>query len=419
MDKIIVDGGKQLNGKVKIGGAKNAVLPIMTACILAPGKYTITNVPDLRDTRTMSELLRRIGADVKYENNILQINTENCNSPEAPYELVKTMRASFYVLGPLLSRFGISKVSLPGGCAWGPRPVNYHIEALEKLGANIQLNNGYIIAKGNLKGEEITFKNTSVGATGNTLMAAVKANGTTIINNAAIEPEISLLCNFLNKMGAEISGVGTKTLTIRGVTELKSVNLFKIIPDRIEAGTFLIATAMTGGSVELIDVNSNHLKCVLDNLVVAGSEIDISDNNIKIKSSKIVNSVSIVTAPYPGFPTDLQAQWMALMTISRGQSIITDEVYLDRFTHVAELNRLGANIRLNKNKAFIDGVPFLKGAQLMSTDIRASASLIISALSAQGISEISRVYHIDRGYEKIENKFMKLGANIWRESEKK
>ncbi|MED5476103.1 MAG: UDP-N-acetylglucosamine 1-carboxyvinyltransferase [Candidatus Neomarinimicrobiota bacterium] len=419
MDKIIVDGGKQLNGKVKIGGAKNAVLPIMTACILAPGKYTITNVPDLRDTRTMSELLRRIGADVKYENNILQINTENCNSPEAPYELVKTMRASFYVLGPLLSRFGISKVSLPGGCAWGPRPVNYHIEALEKLGANIQLNNGYIIAKGNLKGEEITFKNTSVGATGNTLMAAVKANGTTIINNAAIEPEISLLCNFLNKMGAEISGVGTKTLTIRGVTELKSVNLFKIIPDRIEAGTFLIATAMTGGSVELIDVNSNHLKCVLDNLVVAGSEIDISDNNIKIKSSKIVNSVSMVTAPYPGFPTDLQAQWMALMTISRGQSIITDEVYLDRFTHVAELNRLGANIRLNKNKAFIDGVPFLKGAQLMSTDIRASASLIISALSAQGISEISRVYHIDRGYEKIENKFMKLGANIWRESEKK
>ena len=419
MDKIIVDGGKQLNGKVKIGGAKNAVLPIMTACILAPGKYTITNVPDLRDTRTMSELLRRIGADVKYENNILQINTENCNSPEAPYELVKTMRASFYVLGPLLSRFGISKVSLPGGCAWGPRPVNYHIEALEKLGANIQLNNGYIIAKGNLKGEEITFKNTSVGATGNTLMAAVKANGTTIINNAAIEPEISLLCNFLNKMGAEISGVGTKTLTIRGVTELKSVNLFKIIPDRIEAGTFLIATAMTGGSVELIDVNANHLKCVLDNLVVAGSEIDISDNNIKINSSKIVNSVSMVTAPYPGFPTDLQAQWMALMTISRGQSIITDEVYLDRFTHVAELNRLGANIRLNKNKAFIDGVPFLKGAQLMSTDIRASASLIISALSAQGISEISRVYHIDRGYEKIENKFMKLGANIWRESEKK
>ena len=419
MDKIIVDGGKQLNGKVKIGGAKNAVLPIMTACILAPGKYTLTNVPDLRDTRTMSELLCRIGADVKYENNILQINTENCNSPEAPYELVKTMRASFYVLGPLLSRFGISKVSLPGGCAWGPRPVNYHIEALEKLGANIQLNNGYIIAKGNLKGEEITFKNTSVGATGNTLMAAVKANGTTIINNAAIEPEISLLCNFLNKMGAEISGVGTKTLTIRGVTELKSVNLFKIIPDRIEAGTFLIATAMTGGSVELIDVNANHLKCVLDNLVVAGSEIDISDNNIKINSSKIVNSVSMVTAPYPGFPTDLQAQWMALMTISRGQSIITDEVYLDRFTHVAELNRLGANIRLNKNKAFINGVPFLKGAQLMSTDIRASASLIISALSAQGISEISRVYHIDRGYEKIENKFMKLGANIWRESEKK
>ena len=419
MDKIIVDGGKQLNGKVKIGGAKNAVLPIMTACILAPGKYTLTNVPDLRDTRTMSELLCRIGADVKYENNILQINTENCNSPEAPYELVKTMRASFYVLGPLLSRFGISKVSLPGGCAWGPRPVNYHIEALEKLGANIQLNNGYIIAKGNLKGEEITFKNTSVGATGNTLMAAVKANGTTIINNAAIEPEISLLCNFLNKMGAEISGVGTKTLTIRGVTELKSVNLFKIIPDRIEAGTFLIATAMTGGSVELIDVNANHLKCVLDNLVVAGSEIDISDNNIKINSSKIVNSVSILTAPYPGFPTDLQAQWMALMTISRGQSIITDEVYLDRFTHVAELNRLGANIRLNKNKAFINGVPFLKGAQLMSTDIRASASLIISALSAQGISEISRVYHIDRGYEKIENKFMKLGANIWRESEKK
>ena len=417
MDKIIVNGGNPLNGKIKIGGAKNAVLPIMTACLLAPGKYKLTNVPDLRDTRTMSELLRRIGAVVSYENHTLLINTENCNNPEAPYDLVKTMRASFYVLGPLLARFGKSKVSLPGGCAWGPRPVDYHIKAFKELGANIELDSGYILATGNLNGTEINFENVSVGATGNVLMGAVTAQGKTIIKNAAQEPEITLLCEFLNKMGAKISGQNSNELTIEGVEELKAVDEFEIVPDRIEAGTFLIATAMTGGEIELLDANPNHLKIVLTLLEEVGSVITLEDGNIKLKSPKFINPVDMTTAPFPGFPTDLQAQWMALMTLGKGNSTVIDEVYLDRFTHIAELSRLGAKISLEKNRAKITGVEKLIGAQIMSTDIRASASLIIAALAAEGKSEISRIYHIDRGYEKIEEKFSRLGAKIWRESD--
>ena len=417
MDKIIVKGGKQLNGKIKIGGAKNAVLPIMTACLLTPGQYKLTNVPNLKDTRTMSELLRRIGAEVSYENHVLTINTENCNNPEAPYDLVKTMRASFYVLGPLISRFGMSKVSLPGGCAWGPRPVDYHIKAFKEMGAEIELDSGYIIAKGNLVGTEINFENVSVGATGNILMGAVTAKGTTIINNAAQEPEITLLCEFLIQMGAKISGLDSNTLIIEGVDKLNSVEEFEIVPDRIEAGTFLIATAITGGEIELIDANPTHLKIVLTLLEKAGSIITINDNMIKLKASGKINPVDMTTAPFPGFPTDLQAQWMALMTLADGNSTVTDEVYLDRFTHIAELSRLGANISLNQNKAFIKGKKRLIGAPIMSTDIRASASLIIAALASKGKSEISRIYHIDRGYEKIEEKFSQLGAEIWRESD--
>ena len=417
MDKIIVKGGKQLNGKIKIGGAKNAVLPIMTACLLAPGQYKLTNVPNLKDTRTMSDLLRRIGAEVFYENHVLTINSENCNNPEAPYDLVKTMRASFYVLGPLLSRFGKSKVSLPGGCAWGPRPVDYHIKAFKEMGAEIELDSGYIIAKGNLVGTEINFENVSVGATGNILMGAVTAKGTTIINNAAQEPEITLLCEFLIQMGAKISGLDSNTLIIDGVDKLNSVENFEIVPDRIEAGTFLIATAITGGEIELIDANPNHLKIVLTLLEKAGSIITINDNMIKLKASGKINPVDMTTAPFPGFPTDLQAQWMALMTLADGNSTVTDEVYLDRFTHIAELSRLGANISLDQNKAFIKGKKRLIGAPIMSTDIRASASLIIAALASKGKSEISRIYHIDRGYEKIEEKFSQLGAEIWRESD--
>ena len=416
MDKIFVKGGKKLNGKIKIGGAKNAVLPIMTACLLAPGQYKLTNVPNLKDTRTMSELLRRIGAEVFYENHVLTINTENCNNPEAPYDLVKTMRASFYVLGPLLSRFGKSKVSLPGGCAWGPRPVDYHIKAFKEMGAEIELDSGYIIAKGNLVGTEINFENVSVGATGNILMGAVTTKGTTIINNAAQEPEITLLCEFLIQMGAKISGLDSNTLIINGVDKLNFVEEFEIVPDRIEAGTFLIATAITGGEIELIDANPNHLKIVLTLLEKAGSKISINDNMIKLKASGKISTVNMTTAPFPGFPTDLQAQWMALMTLADGNSTVTDEVYLDRFTHIAELSRLGANISLDQNKAFIKGKKRLIGAPIMSTDIRASASLIIAALASKGKSEISRIYHIDRGYERIEEKFSQLGAEIWRES---
>jgi UDP-N-acetylglucosamine 1-carboxyvinyltransferase len=415
MDKIIVNGGNPLNGKIKIGGAKNAVLPIMAACILAPGKYKLTNVPNLKDTRTMSELLRRIGAEVSYDNHILSINTENCNNPEAPYDLVKTMRASFYVLGPLLARFGISKVSLPGGCAWGPRPVDYHLKAFEELGAKIELDSGYIIAKGKLNGTEINFENVSVGATGNVLMGVVTAKGITTITNAAREPEITLLCEFLNLMGAKISGINTDTLVIEGVDELHSIEEFEIVPDRIEAGTFLIATAMTGGEIELLDANPNHLKIVLTYLEKVGSIITMNDGNIKLKAPDVIESVDMVTAPFPGFPTDLQAQWMALMTLANGESTVTDEVYLDRFTHISELSRLGANISLKKNRAKVKGKKQLIGAPIMSTDIRASASLIIAALAANGQSEISRIYHIDRGYEKIEEKFSKLGAEIWRE----
>ena len=415
MDKIIVNGGNPLNGKIKIGGAKNAVLPIMTACILAPGKYKLTNVPNLKDTRTMSELLRRIGAEVSYDNHILSINTENCNNPEAPYDLVKTMRASFYVLGPLLARFGISKVSLPGGCAWGPRPVDYHLKAFEELGAKIELDSGYIIARGKLNGTEINFENVSVGATGNVLMGVVTAKGITTITNAAREPEITLLCEFLNLMGAKISGINTDTLVIEGVDELHSIEEFEIVPDRIEAGTFLIATAMVGGEIELLDANPNHLKIVLTYLEKVGSIITMNDGNIKLKAPDIIKSVDMVTAPFPGFPTDLQAQWMALMTLANGESTVTDEVYLDRFTHISELSRLGANISLKKNRAKVKGKKQLIGAPIMSTDIRASASLIIAALAANGQSEISRIYHIDRGYEKIEEKFSKLGAEIWRE----
>ena len=417
MDKIVVIGGNQLNGKIKIGGAKNAVLPIMTACIIAPGKYKLTNVPDLRDTRTMSELLRRIGANVSYENHTLYVDTENCNTPKAPYDLVKTMRASFYVLGPLLSRFGLSKVSLPGGCAWGPRPVDYHIKAFKEMGAKIELDSGYIIAKGKLTGCEINFENVSVGATGNVLMGAVTAEGKTTICNAAREPEITLLCEFLILMGAKISGLNSDTLIIEGVKVLTPLNEFEIVPDRIEAGTFLIATAMCGGKIELIDANSNHLQIVLTLLEQTGAEIKIVDGNILLFSTGDIIPVDMTTAPFPGFPTDLQAQWMALMALANGNSTIIDEVYTDRFTHISELARLGAKINLEKNRASITGLSYLKGAPIMSTDIRASASLIIAALAANGKSEISRIYHIDRGYEKIEEKFRSLGAEIWRESD--
>ena len=412
MDKISINGPNILKGTVRISGAKNAVLPLMTACIIHPGKYKINNVPMLKDTLTMCKLLEMVGAKVKIKNDSVLINTKNCNSPLAPYELVKTMRASFYVLGPFMARFNEAQVSLPGGCAWGPRPVDFHIKALEKMGAKINLDGGYINAKGKLKGADIIFPKSSVGATGNILMAAIKAEGTTRIFNSAREPEIDCLIYFLNMMGGDIKRDKNEDIIINGVLNLKDNIEIDVIPDRIEAGTFMIGAAMSFGNITLTNVNPTHLEIVIDKLRDCGCIIEVSNNTLNIKMLKQPTSNNMVTDIYPGFPTDLQAQWMALMCVSKGVAHITDNIYIDRFTHVAELIRLGAKIELEKNIAKVTGVNSLSAAEVMSTDIRASASLVLSGLIAKGNTKISRVYHIDRGYEKIEEKFKKLNANI-------
>ena len=413
MDKIVIKGQRQLSGKVKISGAKNAVLPIMTAALMADGKSTIHKVPNLRDTRTMIQLMEIIGAKCSFKNDRLVINASTVNNPEAPYELVKTMRASFYVLGPLLARFGKVRVSLPGGCAWGPRPVDFHLKALEKLGAKVTLRKGYILAEANkLKGANISFEFPSVGATGNIVMAAATADGRTVIENAAREPEIVQLCDYINKMGGSIDGIGTSRIIVNGVEKLNAADI-EVIPDRIEAGTFLIAGAILG-KVTIEGVNPSHLESILLKLKDAGCYVENQSDSITINSIDNLKSVDMTTAVYPGFATDLQAQWVALMALAKGSSVVTDTVYHDRFSHVPELNRFGANIKVDKNTAFIRGVDELIGAPVMSTDIRASASLIIAGLAAKGVTTISRVYHIDRGYENIESKFRGLGADIER-----
>jgi len=415
MDKIFIEGQKTLSGSVQISGAKNAVLPIMTAALMAEGRSVVTRVPDLRDTRTMIRLMEIVGATCSFENGRLVIDGSTVNNPEAPYDLVKTMRASFYVLGPLLARFGVVKVSLPGGCAWGPRPVDFHLKGLEKLGAKITLESGYIIAEAKrLQGTKINFEFPSVGATGNIAMAAATAEGTTIIENAAREPEIVQLCEYLNTMGACIRGIGTTRLTIDGVETLRSADI-DVIPDRIEAGTFLAAGALLG-EITLNGVIPEHLDSVILNFKEAGCNVSTTSNSVTIAQADKIQPVDMTTAVYPGFPTDLQAQWVALMTLAKGSSMITDTVYHDRFSHVPELNRFGANIKVENNTAFVRGVDALVGAPVMSTDIRASASLIVAGLAAKGRTEVSRVYHIDRGYEQIEEKFRSLGANIWRKN---
>ena len=414
MDKIIIQGQNSLSGSVNISGAKNAVLPIMTAALMAEGESVISRVPDLRDTRTMIKLMEIVGAKCSMEGNRLKIDADSVNNPEAPYDLVKTMRASFYVLGPLLARFGTVKVSLPGGCAWGPRPVDFHLKGLEKLGAKVTLRSGYILAEAKkLKGANINFEFPSVGATGNIVMAAATADGITTIENAAREPEIVQLCDYLNKMGASISGIGTSKIVIEGVESLYPANI-DVIPDRIEAGTFLMAGALMG-KITLNEVNPEHLDAVLQKLKEVGALVKTTSNSVTIEPGGL-KPVDMKTAVYPGFATDLQAQWVALMSLADGSSMVTDTVYHDRFSHVPELNRFGANIKVDKNTAFIRGVKELVGAPVMSTDIRASAALIIAALAANGQTEVSRVYHIDRGYERIEEKFRNLGAEISREN---
>ena len=414
MDKIVIEGRRPLSGTVEISGAKNAVLPIMTAALIPSGISRITRVPKLRDTYTMIKLLEIVGANVEFTGNTLEIDSTNVDNPEAPYDLVKTMRASFYILGPLMARFGRVKVSMPGGCAWGPRPVDFHLKGLERLGAKLTLKEGYILAEAEqLQGNEIRLEFPSVGATGNLAMAAATANGTTVIYNAAREPEIVQLCEFLNKMGASISGIGSETLIIDGVNRLHPTDI-KVIPDRIETGTFLIAGALLG-KITVKDIEIDHLDTVLGKLKDVGCKISVGESSITLEPPDKIKPVDMTTAVYPGFPTDLQAQWVALMSLADGSSTIKDTVYHDRFSHIPELSRLGANIQVNHNTAFVRGVDSLVGAPVMSTDIRASASLIIAGLSASGETEVSRVYHIDRGYERIEEKFRCLGANISRE----
>ena len=414
MDKLIIDGGKPLSGSVEISGAKNAVLPIMALSLLVDGESILHRVPDLRDTQTFIKLLNLLGANSSFENHSLTIDGSNITSLEAPYDLVKTMRASFYVMGPLLGRFGEARVSLPGGCAWGPRPVDYHLKGFEKMGAEVILEDGYIIARAKkLVGADIHFEIASVGATANIAMAAVLADGTTTINNAAAEPHIVQLCEALNQMGADIEGIGSNKLTINGVSKLNSFEI-SVIPDMIEAGTFLFAGAALG-DITLSNVDQSHLSIILDKLSQAGCTLNTTSNSITINRCDSLKSVDVSTDVYPGFATDLQAQWIALMSISDSACVVTDNIYHDRFSHVPELNRLSADITTENNSAFVRGVKKLKGAQVMSTDIRASASLVIAGLIAKGRTEISRVYHIDRGYEKIEEKFQSIGGSIYRE----
>lgn len=414
MDKFIIHGGKNLRGTVEISGAKNASLALMPATLLASGKYELANTPELRDVATMSKLLQTMGVTVERKDHTLHLNTFRVNKFEAPYEHVKKMRASIYVLGPLVARYGKAKVSMPGGCAWGPRPVNLHLEALKKLGAKIELDRGYIIAKAKrLKAARVTFNISSVGATGNTLMAAVLAKGTTRIENAAIEPEITNLAEMLVAMGAKIDGIGTATLEVEGVDALHPASI-STIPDRIEAGTLLIAGALCNGKIRLEKCEPAHLSALTARLEDAGMKLTIGSSFIELHAPKEILPVDVTTAPYPGFPTDMQAQWIALMAVAKGSSTITDTIYFDRFKHVPELIRLGADIDLNENVAVVKGVKKLIGAKVMSTDLRASAALILAGLRAEGETEVLRVYHLDRGYEAIEKKLQKLGAEIKR-----
>jgi UDP-N-acetylglucosamine 1-carboxyvinyltransferase len=415
MDKFVINGGNPLNGSVAISGAKNATLELMPAALLAPGVYRLCNTPNIRDVWTMSRLMVSMGAHAELNDNELFLDTSNILRQEAPYEHVKRMRASIHVLGPLLARYGYAKVSLPGGCAWGPRPVDFHLKGLERLGAEITLEGGYIIARAErLRGARVSFDFPSVGATFNVMAAASLAKGRTTITNAAMEPEVTAAGRFLQKMGAQIEGLGTSTVTVDGVDELKPSNE-ETIPDRIETGTLLMAVAMTGGRATLTKTNAYHLAFVLEKLEETGCEIDIRADEITIAAPEKLNPVDITTAVYPGFPTDLQAQWMALMTCADGTSTVTDTVYKDRFSHVPELSRLGCDIQVNDNTATIRGGRNLTGATVMSTDLRASVAMVLAALVAEGPTEVLRIYHLDRGYECLENKLTTLGADIKRE----
>jgi UDP-N-acetylglucosamine 1-carboxyvinyltransferase len=418
VDSFVIEGPVKLQGEVEVSGAKNAVLPVMTAALLAEGVSTLHRVPHLRDTETMAHLLRVLGARVEHAHGVMRIDARDFDFCEAPYELVKTMRASVYALGPLLARKGRARVSLPGGCAWGPRPVDLHLMGMEKLGARIEIEHGFIVARApeGLHGAEIFFEIPSVGATINVMMAAVLAHGATTLVNAAREPEVTDLASALNDSGARIEGAGSYTIRIEGVSELRPLE-HSTMADRIEAGTFLIAGLVSGGDVRVTGCVPDHLRAPIEKLQQAGAEIEVGDTWVRIRRTAGLKPVDFITAPFPGFATDLQAQAMAAMAVADGVSLITETIYPDRFTHVAELRRLGAKIRLDGNIAVVTGIPRLSGAPVMATDLRASAALILAAFAAEGRTKISRVYHIDRGYERIEEKFAALGARIERVKE--
>ena len=426
MEKLIIEGGRPLYGEVRISGAKNAALPLMAATLLTPGKHILRNMPDLRDTRTFVRLMENLGVTSERTGDVLCLDTTNVLHTEAPYELVKTMRASVLVLGPLLARFGKAKVSMPGGCAIGARPINFHIMGLERLGVTCKLEGGYVDASisGPMSGNVIYFDIPSVTGTENLLMAAVLAEGTTVLKNAAREPEIGNLVDMLNGMGGRIEGRDTDKLTIHGVTHLSPADC-SIIPDRIETGTYLIAIAASGGSGTVTNCNPAHLPSLLEKLRSTGLKITETETTISIGWSdheeieRMIGGVDIKTMPYPGYPTDLQAQFMALMALSSDTCIINETIFENRFMHVAELHRMGAKIRIDGHFAVVtgQGLDGLSGAPVMATDLRASSSLVIAGLAASGRTEISRIYHLERGYENLVDKLTILGAKVWKEQE--
>ena len=414
MDALVIQGGRSLSGRVAISGAKNAALPVMAATLLAPGRHRLRNVPQLLDTRTFAKVLEVLGAKVTFAADECIIDTTGVDKIEAPYELVKTMRASIYVLGPLLARFGAARVSLPGGCAWGPRPVNLHLSGLQAMGASLEIDHGYITGDNiQLRGGTFHFDVVSVGATAQLMMAATLAKGTTVLENVAIEPDITVLGDVLVACGARIEGIGTKRLTIHGVKELGTIDT-TIIPDRIEAATFAAAAAMTQGTITLERVIPDHFEAALRKLEETGCTIVRESDEVTITGPAKPRAVGVVTQVFPGFPTDMQAQMMAVACIASGTSVIEDTIYLDRFTHVPELHRLGADIELKGNVAVVKGVDRLSGAPVMATDLRASAALALAALVADGETRISRIYHLDRGYENFDQKLTALGARVSR-----
>ena len=415
MEKLLINGGNPLEGEVRISGAKNSVLPILAASLLCEDNLVIGNVPHLQDVTTTISLLTEMGANLSIDERMnVSVNAASVKNFYAPYEMVKTMRASILVLGPLLAHFGEAKVSLPGGCAIGSRPVNLHIDGLKAMGASIKVEDGYIFAKAKkLKGARISLPIATVTGTENLMMAAALATGKTIIKNAAKEPEIIDLANCLRLMGANIKGDGTPEIIVEGVKELKGCN-YDVLPDRIETATFLVAAAITKGKLTLTHTRPDTIKIIIDKLKKAGADISIKNDIINIEVKSQLNSVNITTNPYPDFPTDMQAQFIALNSIAKGKSKVTESVFENRFMHVQELNRLGCNITVKGSNAFIKGVSSLTGAPVMATDLRASASLILAGLCAQGETIVDRIYHIDRGYERIEEKLSYLGADITR-----